>query len=210
MADNYLEKRMDDYRAGRLGVKQRRPACSSAGIPADAIIHRLPPLRILVAGLPAPLLDAVASAFLERRCKVAVFTGDAALGQQLAHDKGARHCPFDGPVAAGDIMTRHLDRLLHDWRNLDIIVATPALAPALLEAWTAHNTRYPIPTDYRPRIITVAPEDDTVQVNTTNPEVLIYHIISPDTAATSLASLALFLSLPSTTYLNSPSTLFIN
>lgn len=210
MADNYLEKRMDDYRAGRLGVKQRRQACSSVGIPADAIIHRLPPLRILVAGLPVPMLDSVASAFLERRCKVAVFTDDAALGQLLAHDKGARHCPFDGPVAAGDIMTRHLDRLLHDWRNLDIIVATPALASALLEAWTAHNARYPIPTDYRPRFITVSPEGDITGSDSPVHDILIYHIIAPDSAATALADLALFLALPSTTYLNSPSTLFIN
>ena len=46
MADNYLERRMDDYRSGRLAPKSRKPSATS--LPADALVLRYPALRVLL------------------------------------------------------------------------------------------------------------------------------------------------------------------
>ncbi len=215
---------MDDYRAGRLGNKPRRPGANAA-VPADSIIVRFPPRRILIAGLPTDLLEPVATSFLGLRSRVALFTDDNAAGAHLAHDSGARHCPFDQAVTPGETFTRHLDRLFHDWHNLDIVITTPALAPAIHTAWANHTTRYPIPTDYRPRLITIAPHGALTpppQPNDPTPSQppqqegdpthfapLLYHIATPAESprlTTSLTKLLLYLTHPDTTYLHTPAT----
>lgn len=104
MADNYLEKRMADYRAGRLG----RPAQRSGGKPAahSPAVH--------LCGLPGLVkpLRALGAAVS--------FSGvDAAEGAALAQDSGSTFCPM--PLSeAIEAATRRRGR------SLDAVVAAEA------------------------------------------------------------------------------------
>lgn len=90
MADNYLERRMDDYRSGRLAPKSRKPSATS--LPADALVLRYPALRILLrADALTPELVSLVKAMRRVGLRVAVWCGEDA--SALCMREGARCYP---------------------------------------------------------------------------------------------------------------------
>lgn len=89
MADNYLERRMDDYRSGRIAAANRPRR------------RRIPTATFLLSGLPSPLLDAVICAL--RAAGTVVLCGDDSPAfRETAQRTGARLYPYcdDAPARA--------------------------------------------------------------------------------------------------------------
>ncbi len=152
MADNYLERKMDELRQGKIrgGVQRIRPSLTST--PGKAVFD-FPPRRILMLCNPSEYAAMIAGIFADKASRVAVF--------------GAG---LPGPANAGSIRYTRLDladvalvqtetkALLKVWRGIDIIVsidARPAALQAATACWQGHMSTFPRLTDYRPRIITL-------------------------------------------------------
>jgi len=93
MADNYLEKRMEDYRRGRTQSQR------TVGPRAGRLTMPYPRQCVLVDGADTPAGRAAVETFVAAGCTV-VFTaaGDNAAGQRLAQALGGRYysMPPDG------------------------------------------------------------------------------------------------------------------
>lgn len=108
MADNYLERKMEDYRAGRTGsFHTTRPAKAiTAGI--------------FIAGSDTDAVERLAVVFAGKGWKVAIAHPDMKRGSRLAQKHGLQHHPIDCgtagkmPEAIGEIMRR--------WNRLDLIM----------------------------------------------------------------------------------------
>ena len=100
MADNYLERRMDEYRRSQQGAATRRAAMHTSPMlkPGQAIIE-YPPMRILVTDIETPAAQAVINALRHVNCRVAITGPDSTLGNRLSQKSGAQYHP-DGPQAA--------------------------------------------------------------------------------------------------------------
>ncbi|MDE7096629.1 MAG: hypothetical protein K2O47_03960 [Muribaculaceae bacterium] len=108
MADNYLERRMEELRGGRLGVKGGVPGIKPGS------------LRIVVAGgCSGKALEEVL-AYRRKGYRVAVFDPDESEGRRMAYRNGVRyhHVALDDAVAMG----KETENLLKVWRNIDIII----------------------------------------------------------------------------------------
>lgn len=108
MADNYLEKRMDELRSGKLAIKKVIP-----GIKPKA-------RRVLVAGGCQGVALEKALEFRKKGCRVAVFDSDKVIGKQMAHDHGIRfhHVDPKDEYAA----KKEMNSLLNVWRGVDVII----------------------------------------------------------------------------------------
>ena len=137
MADNYLEQRMNDMRAGRL-----RPGAHRQSRPLARRVF-------VVGGIEGDARD-VARKFLAAGCRVAVTGTDRAVGERMAHDEGVRFIP----VSSGEDIAQAFSGLLKAWRDVDIVIADTKENFATVEAlWKQHKERYPIPTDFQPRLL---------------------------------------------------------
>ena len=119
MADNYLEKRMDDYRNGRLHVK-KSAASSSTGSRRSPLAGK----RVLVTGGANGIGRAIVAAFRNVGCRVAIFDSDCRHGNEVAQQTGSRFYPCDLAVT-GQIANR-MQQLFDDWGDLDIIINNAA------------------------------------------------------------------------------------
>lgn len=99
MADNYLERRMEDYRSGR-GGSRRLHASSRSGRLSLPYPHQY----VLVLGGDTPAGRAVLEAFSHSGATVA-FTASAD-GAALAQRTGARYYPMTAAEAAADMAAR--------------------------------------------------------------------------------------------------------
>lgn len=99
MADNYLERRMEDYRSGR-GGSRRLHASSRSGRLSLPYPHQY----VLVLGGDTPAGRAVLEAFSHSGATVA-FTASAD-GAALAQQTGARYYPMTAAGAIADMTAR--------------------------------------------------------------------------------------------------------
>lgn len=110
MADNYLEKKMDDYARGKLAASTRR----TSGLKCI----KIPPKRVLV--INADGKELLLKALVELGYKVAFTLADATGGNTMAQATGARFYPFEagraleqlasaGDPAAGIVAPRRAD-----------------------------------------------------------------------------------------------------
>ena len=95
MADNYLERRMDDYRAGKLKAVRRpaaRPTADRGSLP------ELEGTRVLILSPSASASQRVSSLvrlLISAGCKVAFTDSDSRAGNQLAQATGSQCHPID-------------------------------------------------------------------------------------------------------------------
>ena len=119
MADNYLERRMEEYRSGRLathskstpGMRQPRKGCE--------LVLTFPPMNVVVIGRSdtiVTLLADVVSAFTRVGSRVAFTSCDVKRSTALAQSSGARYYPpaFTPESMISDITER--------WGGSDVIV----------------------------------------------------------------------------------------
>lgn len=139
MADNYLERRMEELRSGRLAVK--------GGIPGI----RPGALRVVVAG---GCYGAAKEKVLELRKKgyrVAIFDSDEKEGKRMAYENGIRFHQVD--LKDADAIRKETESLLKVWRGVDVIIGDMDLSQSLSKAVKIWKESLPIPDNSETRIV---------------------------------------------------------
>lgn len=197
MADNYLERKIEEHRTG--GAHRRGPALPSKG----KVSFNLPPKRVIIFDNDNELSRAVIKAFAEAGCRVALYTKDK--GTTNRDTGGARLIQSTGNPS------NDLSNVLQSWGDIDIIISTQSADSVLeiIETILHHRLTLPYPNDYGLRMITIGtstPTDipDDVTCNTIVLTPTVNNAILRQAALT-----ALFLSIPELSAINH-STLKIN
>ncbi len=120
MADNYLERRMEEYRAGRLGSGRRVQAAAARSRREGELIEKYPVLRVLVLGGTGALGEAVVRAFRQIDSRVDFFDTGFKAGSALAQSCGARFHDFD--LSDAERLDRELDIVFADRGDIDVLV----------------------------------------------------------------------------------------
>ncbi len=119
MADNYLEKRMEEYRAGRLAPRTR--VVARGGVvrrEKGEFVVEFPQMRVVVLGGSVGLAEAVAKAFRTIDCQVALCHADSRSLTPFAQRHGVRYYPFDPAVK----WERVIDDVTARWGGVDVVV----------------------------------------------------------------------------------------
>lgn len=177
MADNYLEKRMEELRSGRLSHSASSRSAAQ-GPRAGYLNVKYPPRRVLVTGGASGIGLATVRSFLRAGCKVAVIDSDEEQGRRLAREEGVRFYHLD--LADSEALSRAMQNIFAAWHDLDIIVsnagvfssvvledADPAdfdrtldvnLRPAYLMAreWALWRRALPYPNSYGGRMLLIS------------------------------------------------------
>ena len=100
MADNYLEKRMDDLRRGnRPGAY--RPKLTPSGVVTGKLQVAFPPRRVLVTGGASGIGRAIVEAYCTAGCRVAFVDTDMEAGRSTASATGSRFIPLEAYALVG-------------------------------------------------------------------------------------------------------------
>lgn len=117
MADNYLERRMEEYRSGRLASKSRTtPSMRSPRKNNELVLRYEPMVTAMVADEVTPLFSATVAAFTAVGCRVAFTAGDVKSSTELAQRTGARYYPPS--VTPSDMMADVASR----WGEVEVAV----------------------------------------------------------------------------------------
>ena len=121
MADNWLERRMDDYRAGRLAAPRSKPTKPSTPTPS-----RIAPLagsRIFIrcrSVSASPAATALVRMLASTGCKIAFTDTDSVAGNRLAQDTGTQCHPID--IADEVALKRSIELVTRRWGGIDFTV----------------------------------------------------------------------------------------
>lgn len=214
MADNYLEKRMDDLRSGRLtasGNTQKRSGSSSK---SGHLAIPFPERRVMIVGSAERLAGAIAVAFRRARCKTALFDNDKIAGERLAHDHGIRFHNAD--TCNREELKNAMSNLLDAWHDIDIAIfiknddesgeETLQTIREVIHQW---RMKLPFPNPYGGRLIIISPnfpdETDKNEVKLQSHGFTSNNIIIKETEnppIDSLSRLCLFLCAPGNEYIS--------
>lgn len=126
MADNWLERKMDDYRSGKSATGRsvsHRPAKSTMTV-------RFTPRHVVIDNATFPLAVPLATTFREAGCQVTLLGSDFRAGNEAAQRSGTRFIPL---TAAG--CGPAIDKAVSLNGPVEIVIVTDiAGAPVLLEA----------------------------------------------------------------------------
>ena len=120
MADNYLEKRMEEYRAGKLAPKSRVVYASGAKREPGEFALTFPQMRVVVFGGVSEFVGALAKSFRSVGSSVALCHTDKKFCTPLAQAEGCRYYPFD-PVGDG-CTDRVIEDLASRWGGVDVVI----------------------------------------------------------------------------------------
>lgn len=109
MADNYLERKMEDYRRGTSGARRLTHTGDVPGV----LRLRLQPRAVLILDAAGRCDDTLVSMLTGAGCRVAFTCADASYGHALAQRVGALYLPAaDGAV----------ELLMHRWRTPKVAI----------------------------------------------------------------------------------------
>lgn len=152
MADNYLEKKMEELHSGKCFIKGKN---STLPTYAGKAVFDFPVRRVIIVGNDEGYGETAALRFLKMGCRVAFFDNDKENGNKLAHDNGARYHEVD--VSDPNSVKKSFSDLLKAWRDVDIVIMTCGVDENIISVvatdWKVHKNRYPIPSDYGGRFI---------------------------------------------------------
>lgn len=127
MADNYLEKRMDDYRSGRLTPKARTVVKSSPRLAPNQLLLEYPELKIVISpSLSVELIEALVVAYRGIGAKVAFSLHDTRKGTLLAQKHGARFYPSEKFPTVEEI----LPDAVKQWGRIDVCISSDEDKPS--------------------------------------------------------------------------------
>lgn len=119
MADNYLEKKMEDYNRMRPApAKIRRSLPPSK----QGLLVETGELRILVSDIDAVWGRSLVDAFRESGCKVAFISADSRKGTKTAQATGSLFYPAHN---TNESVLQALDYLASHWGGIDAVILTP-------------------------------------------------------------------------------------
>lgn len=119
MADNYLEKQMEDYRAGKFAVKARAKSGASVRRPGQLSVQ-YPQLRVFITGGASGIGESCVNEFRKIDAKVAFCDIDRKRGNELAQKSGARFYPLD--VTDAEALDRAVNDVISLWGDIDVLV----------------------------------------------------------------------------------------
>lgn len=153
MADNYLERRMEELRAPRTSTF--RPQTQRIGLGWN-----LPKLRVIIIGRGDVVDTSIAEGFADAGSRVCLISDNTDVGNRLAR-KGIRFCHVDTP----DNETWHdsMTQTLAAWRDTDVVICHTLASEqqfAIAKAWSERRKQFPAVSDYVGRFISIlAPAD---------------------------------------------------
>lgn len=151
MADNYLERRMEEYRSGAL-AKNKRNLSPSGNKPGKFSID-FPPRRVYVTGGASGIGAAIVKAFCDAGCRVAFCDIDPDKGTETARKCGAQFHPLD--VTDVQVLEASLAKVRHAWGDIDIIINNVGISHFMpFEEATLDDFQKVMDTNVRPIWIT--------------------------------------------------------
>ncbi len=139
MADNYLERRMEELRSGRLAVK--------GGVPGIRPGSR----RVLVlGGTNGEALEKVLE-YRKKGYRVAVFDSDEKEGKRMAYENGIRFHRVN--LSDEEAIVKETEALLRAWRGIDIVVAEEGIGSKIAQQISQWRKSMPIPDLSSPEIV---------------------------------------------------------
>lgn len=118
MADNYLEKKMEEHLRGASLHRQKRLS-PSGNRPGKLTVDFLP-RRVYITGGAAGIGAATVKAFCDAGCKVAFCDIDTKTGTTTAQRSGAQFHPLD--VTDTNALEASLRRVQEQWGAIDVMV----------------------------------------------------------------------------------------
>lgn len=120
MADNYLEKRMDDYRNGRLSSTRKTSKLTPTGTTAGRVGFQLAVKRVFIAMKSTTLRDAIFKGFAEVGCKVAFCGMDRVAGTESAQRYGMMFCPVER--LESENVEKMCELVEKRWHGIDLLI----------------------------------------------------------------------------------------
>lgn len=118
MADNYLEKKMEEHRQGAM----RKPLAhrlSPAGNRRGTVALKIDELRVLVDGsVSTEMIAAIVRKLRNAGCRVAFVSGEDRFGRELSQSTGSRFYPKS---TAGNLIAD----IKNAWGGIDVVIAGP-------------------------------------------------------------------------------------
>ena len=214
MADNYIERRMEDLRSGKLSG-----AISSINHHSSHrkgyLQIRLPELRVLFIGSLNSINQAIIKDYRNMGSKVAVITEDRENGECLAKNNGIRLYPID--LTQTEALDKSILNLLKTWYDIDVIIMSDKnksraeLIPIIVDRICSNKEKYPLPNSYGGRVIeffTNPKYKHTLWNSLLKKNFSVVSIIQSEnisystTTSEDIARLCLFISSPANAFLN--------
>lgn len=133
MADNFLERRMEDMRSGRLRESLRAKAAGTTARPgassgnARRLSISFPDLTLLLVADSKEALETGVDTFRSAGLRTAFGSNDIKRGNALAQKSGARFYVYDEECGESEIV-RITDDMRAHWGNADFIVKASGLS----------------------------------------------------------------------------------
>lgn len=118
MADNYLERRMEDLRSGRIAASAH--AHSAAGRPNQAPKGKLAELHAVITGYISADFIETASTLRSAGASVDILAADSRAGNTAAQRSGARFHPTD--LGDTNILKNKLLKIIEERGSIDILI----------------------------------------------------------------------------------------
>lgn len=148
MADNYLEKKMEELHNRKAGCAPTRVSPASRHL----LTFPFKPLRVLVISRDRHALSQYTKPFQQAGCRVAVISSIDAAETNLQQDHGCRYYAIGNERQASAAFSN----LIASWRDIDVVVMLDNW-PAMTALLRAHATARPYPNDWGFPILSVAP-----------------------------------------------------
>lgn len=153
MADNYLERKYEEYQAQKATGKKSSGRSTLAGAKPGYLQVRFPRRRVFVTGGAAGIGRAIVEAFRQAGCQVAFCDVDEKLGQRTAEATGAQFFPVD--VRSAEALEACMDRILKAWGDIDVIINNVGVGGFKpLTEMTAEDFDSVLATNLRPVFVT--------------------------------------------------------
>lgn len=147
MADNYLEKKMEE-------LHNRKSGCAPTRVsPASRHLLTFPfkPLRVLIISRDRHALSQYTKPFQQAGCRVAVISTIDAAETDLPQDHGCRYYAIGNDGQASQTFSN----LIASWRDIDVVVMLDNW-PAMTALLRDHAASRPYPNDWGFPVLSVS------------------------------------------------------
>lgn len=156
MADNYLEKKMEELHNRKAGCAPTRVSPASRHL----LTFPFKPLRVLVISRDRHAVSQYTKPFQQAGCRVAVISTIDAADTDLPHDHGCRYYVVGNDEQASTAFSNDeqtsaaFSNLIASWRDIDVVVMLDNW-PAITALLRAHSSAQPYPNDWGFPILSV-------------------------------------------------------
>lgn len=201
MADNYLEKKMEELHNRKAGCAPTRVSPASRHL----LTFPFKPLRVLVISRDRHALSQYTGPFQNAGCRVAVISSIDAADTDLPQDHGCRYYAVGNDGQASQAFSNDeqtsaaFSNLIASWRDIDVVVMLDNW-PAITELLRAHAAARPYPNDWGFPVLSVSQNRVTRHGIMTD---IIISAPSPDVSGRPESTVLTFLALKSSAPISS-------